>query len=278
MVKKILVSQPAPTTAASPYFDIEKDLGVKIDFRSLIHVERVSAKEFRAMKVSIPGFSAIVFNSHHAVDHFFSICKDLRLTMRDDVKYFFISESIALYIQKYIQYRKRRIFFARSGQWDELIELMAKHSGERYLIPQSDVSDSSLAARLDRHGLSHTECVMYRTVSTILDKSRPFDYDMIVFFTPSGVRSLVENFPDFTQGDVRFACWGEGAAREIAARHFRLDLHAPTPTAPSMVLALRQYLEAENRRSSLHPSAGVAARPFSPAAPATALLHTHTDD
>ena len=247
MVKKILVSQPAPTGSSSPYFEIEKDLGVKIDFASLIHVERVSAKEFRAMKVSIPDYTAIVFNSHHAVDHFFSLCKDLRVTMRDDMKYFFISENIALYIQKYVQYRKRKIFFGRTGQWDDLIELMQKHKKERFLIPQSDVTTLSLREKLDAEGLMHTECTMYKTVSTKWNPEKAFDYDMVVFFTPSGVKSLVENFPDFEQGEIRFACWGSGAAKEIAARGFRLDLHAPTPTAPSMALALRQYLEEEKK-------------------------------
>lgn len=243
MIKKILVSQPAPTRSDSPYFEIEKELGVEIDFASLIHVERLSAKEFRAQKVSIPEHTAIVFNSHHAVDHFFSLCKDLRVTMGDEMKYFFTSENIALYIQKYVQYRKRKIFFGKDGQWDDLIDIMQKHKKERFLIPQSDVTNSCLAEKLDKRGLQHTECTMYRTVSTKWDPAKPFDYDMIVFFTPSGVLSLVENFPDFKQGDIHFACWGEGAAKEIAARGFRLDLHAPTPEAPSMAQALKLYLQ-----------------------------------
>ena len=157
MIKKILVSQPAPSSEKSPYFDIAKKYNVQIDFRPLIHVERLSAKEFRAEKVSILDHTAIVFNSHHAIDHFFSMCKDLRLTMPDEMKYFFISEKVALYVQKYIQYRKRKVFFGKTGQWDDLINVMAKYKKEKFLIPQSDVHQNDLDSRLDAKGLNHTD-------------------------------------------------------------------------------------------------------------------------
>ena len=243
MIRKILVSQPAPSSEKSPYFDIEKKFGVKIDFKPLIHVERLSAKEFRAEKVSILDYSAIVFNSHHSIDHFFAMCKDLRITMPEDMKYFFISEKVALYIQKYVQYRKRKVFFAKTGLWSELIALMAKYKKERYLLPQSDVHNSDVTGLLKEKGINHTECVMYRTVSTMLDKNEPFDYDMLIFFTPSGVKSLKENFPNFVQGDVKFACFGEAAANAIEENGFRLDLKAPTAEAKSMTGALELYLE-----------------------------------
>ena len=246
MIKKILVSQPAPSSEKSPYFDIAKKFNVQIDFRPLIHVERLSAKEFRAEKVSILDHTAIVFNSHHAIDHFFSMCKDLRLTMPDDMKYFFISEKVALYVQKYIQYRKRKVFFGKTGQWDDLINVMAKYKKEKFLIPQSDVHQNDLDSRLDAKGLNHTECVMYRTVSTILDKEQPFDYDMVIFFTPSGVKSLTENFPGYQQGDVKFGCFGEAAAKAINDKGYRLDLKAPLPEAPSMTGALELFLEENN--------------------------------
>ena len=243
MIRKILVSQPAPTSEKSPYFEIEKIFNVEIDFRPLIHVERLSAKEFRAERVSILDHTAIVFNTHHAIDHFFSMCKDLRITMPEDMKYFFISEKIALYVQKYIQYRKRKIFFGKTGQWPELIELMVKHKKERYFLPQSDVHHMDVARMLDNHGLNHTESIMYRTVSTMLDKEKPFDYDMLVFFTPSGVQSLKDNFPDFVQGDIQFGCFGDSTAKAIQDKGFRLDMKAPNVNAPSITRALELFLE-----------------------------------
>lgn len=242
MIKKILVSQPAPTGEKSPYFDIANKYDVKIDFRPLIHVERLSTKEFRAAKVSILDHTAIVFNTHHSVDHFFSMCKDMRISVPDDMKYFFISEKVALYVQKYVQYRKRKIFFGKTGQWDDLIDLMVKHKKERYFVPQSDVHHMDVTRMLDNRGLNHTECVMYRTVSTMLEKDKPFDYDMIIFFTPSGVKSLIENYPDFKQGDIQFGCFGETTAKAIEERGFRLDLKAPSAKATSMTGALDLFL------------------------------------
>jgi len=243
MIKKILVSQPKPTSEKSPYFDIEKKFKVKIDFRPLIHIERLTTKEFRAEKVSILDHTAVVFNSRHGIDHFFSMCKDLRIVVPEDMKYFFISEKVALYVQKYVQYRKRKIFFGKTGLWEDLIDIMAKHKKERYLVPQSDVHHMDVPVMFDKRGLIHTECVMYRTVSTILDKKEPFDYDMIIFFTPSGVKSLTENFPKFKQGDIRFGCFGCATAQAISDKGFRLDLKAPTPESPSITGALEVYLE-----------------------------------
>ncbi|MBQ8099014.1 MAG: uroporphyrinogen-III synthase [Bacteroidaceae bacterium] len=247
MVKKILVSQPAPTSEKSPYFEIEKKFDVKIDFRPLIHVERLTTREFRDQRVSILDHTAIVFNSHHAIDHFFSLCKDLRVSVPEDMKYFFISEKVALYVQKYVQYRKRKIFFGKTGQWQDLIDIMAKHKKERYFVPQSDVHHLDVTQMLNNRNLIHTEAVMYRTVSTMLDKKKGFDYDMIIFFTPSGVKSLTENFPDFQQGDIRFGCFGESTAKAIEERGFRLDLKAPSAEAPSMTGALELYLERINK-------------------------------
>ena len=245
MIRKILVSQPAPSSERSPYFDIEKKFNVKIDFRPLIHIERLSTREFRAEKVSILDYSAIVFNSRHAIDHFFSMCKDLRLTLPDDMKYFFISEKVALYIQKYIQYRKRKIFFSKTGLWDDLMEVMVKHKKENYLLPLSDVHHLDIPGMLDASGISHGECIIYRTVSTMLDKDAPFDYDMIIFFTPSGVKSLTENFPDFQQKDIRFGCLGCATAQAITDHGFRLDLKAPSPETPSITSAIEKFLEQE---------------------------------
>lgn len=243
MIKKILISQPAPKTPKSPYYDLEKKYNVKIDFRPLIHVERLSEREFRAQKVNILEHSAIIFNTHHSIDFFFSMCKDMRITIPEDMKYFFLSEQIALYIQKYIQYRKRKIFFAKTGKWNDLLELMVKHKKENYLFPQNEVHAYDQDSDLTAKNLKHTSCNMFRTVSTILEKDIPFDYDLITFFTPSGVKSITDNFPDYKQGDTLFACWGDAAANEITERGYRLDLKAPSAEAPSMIGALDLYLQ-----------------------------------
>lgn len=243
MIKKILISQPAPKTAKSPYFDLEQKYNIKIDFQQLIHTERYTEKEFRAQRVNILEHTAIIFSSHHAIDSFFAICKDMRITMPEEMKYFFVSEKIALYIQKYIQYRKRKIFYAKTGKWDELLDLLVKHKKEFFLFPQNEVHHHNMSEDMEARGLKHTECNMFRTVSSQLDKDKPFDYDMIVFFTPSGVKSVTDNFPDYKQGKTLFACWGDAAAKEIEARNYRLDLKAPTAEATSMPAALDIFLE-----------------------------------
>lgn len=243
MIKKILVSQPEPT-GKSPYFDIAKKYDVQIDFRPLVHVERLTEKEFRAQKVNILDFTAIVFNSHHAIDFFFSMCKDMRLTMPDDMKYFFISENVALYIQKYIQYRKRKIFFSKSASVVDMLDLMAKHKKEKYLFPQNEVHHNNMGLMFEAKGLIHTEANFFRTVSTILEKDKTFDYDMVIFFTPSGIRSLTQdNFPGYKQGDVCFGTLGRAAAETVKDFGFRLDFQAPTPECPSLTSALDKFLE-----------------------------------
>ena len=246
MIQKILVSQPKPTVAKSPYFDLEKKYGVEIDFRSLITVERLSTKEFRAQKVNILDHTAIVFNSKQSIDHFFSMCNDLRIKMPDDMKYFFVSEKVAHYIQQYVQYRKRKVFIGKTGLWPDLIDIMVKHKKEKFLIPQSDVHNKSLSLQLDEKGLTHTDCIMYRTVSAELDKNQPFDYDMLVFFTPSGAKSLVDNYPDYKQNQVVFACFGESTANKLTELGYRVDVKAVQGQGLSMASAISQYLE-ENK-------------------------------
>ncbi len=246
MVKKILISQPQPTTAKSPYTDMASEYGVDIEFRSLIAVERLTPKELRAQKVDILSHTAVVFNSKQAIDHFFSLCKEIRVKMPEDTKYFFISQQVSLYIQQFIHYRKRKIFFTKSGEKAELLDLLTKHKKETFLIPQSDVHNKAFSQMLTDRGVTHTDCVMYRTVSAKLDKSRPFDYDMVVFFTPSGAKSLVENYPDFEQGDTVFACFGEGTAAKLEELGFRVDIKAVQGKGQSMVSAISEYLKQHN--------------------------------
>lgn len=208
MAQKILVSQPKPATEKSPYFDIADKYGLELVFRPFIKVEPMTPKDFRQQKVSIPGHTAIVFTSRHAVDHFFTLCKDLRVTIPDDMKYFSISSQVSLYIQKYVQYRKRKNFFPESGLLADLLPMMAKHKNENYFVPQSSAHNDDIAKMLDQAELMHDEAVMYYTVANDFSEDEAFDYDMLVFFSPEGINSLMKNFPDFKQGNIKVACLG----------------------------------------------------------------------
>ena len=226
MVKKILVSQPKPASEKSPYFDIASRFDVELVFRPFIKVEGLTSKEFRQQKVNISDYTAIVFTSRHAIDNFFKLAKELRVTIPEDLKYFCITETISLYIQKYVQYRKRKVFFGDTGKIEDLVPLMVKHKTERYLVPMSDVHNDSLSNMLDSKKLNHRECVMYRTVSNDFTEEEvaTFDYDMLVFFSPEGVNSLIKNFPNFDQGKIAIATFGPSTAKAVRDAGLRLDL------------------------------------------------------
>lgn len=245
MVKKILISQPKPTSDKSPYYDIEKQFGVSFVFRPFFKVEGLSSKEFRQQKISILDHTAIVFTSRNAIDHFFRLAKEMRLTIPDTMKYFCITETVALYIQKYVQYRKRKVFFGETGKIESLVPTMVKHKGEKYLVPLSSVHNDSIATMLDAKKLQHTECVMYRTVSNDFteEEKAAFDYDMLIFSSPTGMKALKKNFPDFEQGDIRIGAFGPATAKEVVVEGFRLDLEAPSKEYPSMTSALQAYLK-----------------------------------
>ena len=244
MIKKILVSQPRPTSEKSPYFDIASKFDVELVFRPFIKVESMSPKEFRAQKVSILDYTAVVFTSRHAIDHFFTLAKELRVTIPETMKYFCVTETIALYIQKYVQYRKRKVFFGTTGRVDDLLPTMVKHKTEKYLVPLSDVHNDSLTLLLDSKKLNHKEVVMYRTVSNDFtpEEIKNFDYDMLIFFSPSGIESLTKNFPDFKQGDIAIATFGPATAKAARDAGLRLDIEAPSEKYPSMTGALQHYL------------------------------------
>lgn len=246
-MKRILISQPKPTSEKSPYFEIEKKHGVEFIFHPFIKVEGLSAREFRAQKVQILDHSAVVFNSRNAIDHFFNLCKELRVTIPEDMKYFGLSEAIVLYIQKYVQYRKRKVFFAESGKWPDLVQVMAKHKAENYLIPQSDVHSDEVHQMLEAKKIKHTECVMFRTVNNEFPTDKPFDFDMVVLFTPAGVESLIHNVPDFKERGIRLACFGKATAKAVSDAGLTLDLEAPSIKAPSMTGSLDLYLEETNK-------------------------------
>ena len=243
-VKKILVSQPRPTSDKSPYFEIAQKYGVDIDFRPFIKVEGLTAKEFRQSKISISDYTAIIFTARTAVDHFFRLCEEMRVTIPDTMKYFCTTDSIALYLQKYTLYRKRKIFHGNTGKMEELIPFLTKHNKENFLYAVSDVHKEDTGL-LDSAKIRYTKAVMYRTVSTVFDPNEKFDYDMLLFFSPAGIASLLKNFPEFKQDDIKIGCFGLSTAQAVKDAGLRLDVEAPTVAAPSMTAALDNYLREE---------------------------------
>lgn len=245
-IKKILVSQPKPSSDKSPYFEIAQKHGVELVFRPFIKVEGLSAKEFRQQKVNIADFTAVVFTAKTAIDHFFRLCEEMRLTIPMTMKYFCTSETIANYLQKYIVYRKRKIFASATGKLDGLISSMQKHKTEKFLLAISDVNDGSEANYLAANKINVTSAVMYRTVSNDFTADEAFDYDMLVFFSPQGIESLLKNFPNFNQGDIRIAAFGAPTIKSVSDAGLRLDVEAPTPKAPSMTTAIDLFLSENN--------------------------------
>lgn len=245
MIKKILISQPKPSSEKSPYYDLEKEMGVHCVFRPFFKVEGLSAKEFRQQKVNLLDYTAVVFTSRHAIDNYFKLAQEMRITIPEDMKYFCVIETIALYIQKYVQYRKRKVFFGSTGKIDDLIPIMAKHKTEKYLIPMSDVHNDDVAKKMDEKKFHHKECVMYRTVSNDFteEEKKQFDFDMIVFFSPTGVKALKKNFPDFEQGNIKIGAFGPATAKTIASEGLHLDVQAPTKEFTSMSAALKDFLK-----------------------------------
>lgn len=246
-VKKVLVSQPKPSSEKSPYYEIAEKYGVQIEFRPFIKVEGLSAKEFRQSKISISDFTAIIFTARTAIDHFFRLCEEIRVTIPDTLKYFCTTESIALYLQKYITYRKRKIFHGSTGKLDGLQSAITKHNKEKFLYVISDVhkNDSNI---LDTMNIDYTKAVMYRTVSNDFGPNEPFDYDMLVFFSPSGIDSLLKNFPEFKQNDIKIGCFGRTTAEAVKKAGLRLDMEAPTVKAPSITAALDLFLSEESKK------------------------------
>lgn len=244
-IKKVLISQPRPTTEKSPYFDIAEKYGVEIDFRPFIKVEPINSKEFRQQKISILDHSAVIFTARTAIDHFFQLCEELRVTIPETMKYFCMTEAIAVYLQKYIVYRKRKIFFGQTGKVEDLVAVIAKHAKEKYIIPVSDVHKDDLMSLLEAKKINFTKAVMYRTVSNDFQENETFDYDMLVFFSPSGIASLLKNFPEFKQDNIRIGCFGPTTAKAVKEAGLRLDVEAPSPEAPSMTAALELYLKKE---------------------------------
>ncbi len=244
-VKSILVSQARPTDDKSPYFEIEKKYGIKVDFRAFIQIDGIPFKEFRKEKINILDYTAIIFTSRNAVDHFFRMCKEARVEVPTDMKYFCITEQTSNYLQKYIVIRKRKIFTGTKTS-AELLELIKKNRNENFLFPCSDKRRNEIPGFMDTNGLQLTEAVMYNTVAADLSDLEEVFYDIIAFFSPSGIDSLFKNFPDFKQNKTRIAAFGPTTAQAVIDAGLILDIEAPLPNAPSMTGALEFYIKKSN--------------------------------
>jgi uroporphyrinogen-III synthase len=246
-VKTILVSQPEPKVENSPYFDLIEKQKVKIDFRPFIHVEGVSGKDVRSQKVDLTKYTAIILNSRNSVDHFFRIADELRFKVPDTMKYFCLSEAVAFYLQKYVVYRKRKIYVGKRT-FSELSPLIKKYKNEKFLLPSSDKLKPEVPVILNDLAVDWKQATFYKTVVSDLSDLRNVYYDILVFFSPSGIESLLHNFPDFKQNDTRIAVFGNTTVKAATESGLRVDIQAPTPETPSMTMALEKYIKEVNKK------------------------------
>ena len=244
-VKSILISQPKPER--SPYYELEEKYGLQIDWRPFIHVEAVSSKEFRKTRIRPDEFSSIIFTSKNAIDHFFRICEEMRIKMSQDTKYFCLSEAISNYLQKFIVFRKRKVFTGKRKIEDLKSYLMKYKDAEKFLMPCSNLGSKEVSSYLDELQLDWQDAMMYQTVSSDLSDLSNVTYDVLVFFSPLGIKSLYENFPDFKQNDTRFAIYGNSTSEAVLDHGLTINIKAPSPETPSMTMALEKYLQISNK-------------------------------
>lgn len=244
-IKSILVSQPEPTNQKSPYFGLMEKHKVKVDFRSFIHIEGADKNEFRDQKINLQDFTAVILTSRKAVDHFFRICDEMRYAVPDKTKYFCISETVALYLQKHVVYRKRKIFHGRQ-QFVELMELIKKYKTEHFLLPSSDILKDTIPEQLAAAGIKYQRAILYRTVVSDLSDLEDVTYDCLVFYSPAGIESLFKNFPNFKQNDTIIAVFGETTKKAAEKAGLNIGIGAPAPNAPSMTGAIEAYMKINN--------------------------------
>lgn len=247
-IKTILISQPKPENDKNPYYDLAKKYNLIETFRQFIKIEGLPVKDFRAQRIDILEHKAVILTSRMAVDHYFRMCNEMRVTVPESMKYFCINEATAYYLQKYIQYRKRKIFFGHQTIQD-LVDVIRKNKEEKFLLPAADVHKEQICEFLDAIDIKYTKAVMYRTVSADLSDIKNLnDFDVLAFFTPAGINSLKQNFPNFKQGNTRIACFGAATANTLKKHGYRLDIYAPNPKNPSMSGALDEYMKESNKR------------------------------
>ncbi len=246
-IKTILVSQPKPEGEKSPYYDLAEKYKLKIDFRPFIHVEGIPSQEFRQQKINIADHSAVILTSKTAIDHFFRICEEIRFEVPDTMKYFCISEAVAYYLQKYVTYRKRKIFFGKQTM-EDLVEVMKKHKNEQFLLPCTDILRDKIPITLEEHNYKFSKAILYRTVASDLSDLEDVYYDMLVFFSPGGIESLFKNFPNFKQNNTKIAAFGPTTANAVVNNNLRLDVHAPMPNAPSMTAAIELFVKEQLKK------------------------------
>ncbi|MBZ5858053.1 uroporphyrinogen-III synthase [Flavihumibacter profundi] len=246
-IKKILITQPRPESDKSPYFELGKKYGLSLDFHPFIRLEGIPSKDFRKQKVDLSQYSAVIFTSRNAIDHFFRICEEMKVLVSQDTKYFCITEAVALYLQKFILYRKRKVFYGADGTNKSMFDVINKHKeNEKFLYPCSEnQQDNDIVSWLKSHKCEFATPFMYRTISNDLKQVLgAHDYDIICFFTPSGVKSLFDNYPAFQQNGTRIGAFGSNTSKAVEEAGLILDIKAPQPQTPSMVAALEQYLSA----------------------------------
>ncbi len=245
-VKTILVSQPEPKIENSPYFDLQEKQKVKIDFRPFIHVEGLAAKDVRQQKVDLANYSAIILTSRNSVDHFFRVADEMRFKVPDTLKYFCQSEAVAFYLQKYVVYRKRKIYVGKRN-FEDLSPLIKKYKDESFLLPTTDKLNDEVPELLNSLNIKWKEAIFYKTVISDLSDLADVYYDILVFFSPSGIESLFHNFPEFKQNKTRIAVFGSTTAKAVEEHGLKVDILAPTPETPSMTMALEKYIEKVNK-------------------------------
>jgi uroporphyrinogen-III synthase len=248
-IRNILITQPKPDSEKSPYFDLAKKFNVNLVFQPFIRIEGIPSKEFRKQKIDITAYTGVIFTSRNAIDHFFRTCEEMRITISQDTKYFCITEAVALYLQKFILYRKRKVFYGADGTNKSLFDVINKHKGnERFLYPCSENLDNEIINWLRQNNCEFAMPILYRTVSNdIKELIVKGNYDIICFFTPSGVKSLIENLPKYKQNGTYIGAFGANTFKAVEEAGLKLQIKAPEPQSPSMVSALDRFLSAHNK-------------------------------
>jgi uroporphyrinogen-III synthase len=241
-IKSILVSQPEPKTDKNPFSDLADRFNLQVDYRSFIHVEGVDPQDFRQQRLNLANYSAVIFTSRMAIDHYFRIAKETRFTVPDDMKYFCVSEAVAYYLQNYVVYRKRKIFFGKQT-FQDLMQLVVKHKAEKYIVPCSDIQRKNIPEQLEKNNVEYQNAILYKTVCSDLSDLEEVKYDMLVFYSPSGIQSLIKNFPGFKQNGTKIAAFGPTTAMAAKQAGLRIDIQAPTPGLPSMTMAIENFIK-----------------------------------